>query len=548
MLNLSDKDLDRLSREAAELYTPDGGKPSWDKLSAMLDKEIGTEPPVSVVRYRFGPLLFGALLLLMLAGGITLWKLTGRHTPNASPNQISSASSTPPGSVGHKAGTQSNTGTGKEEGNKSHAGQDQSSATPETASSGAPGSGSAQALASQSTTRAADLSTHTGASPGGARSTRRSGQSLTLGAGASAASLALTQGSSKKKAKASPGGESFQNSSETFGIQSGEQGSTNKNGSTSSGRSSLQMSGKTAGAVGITKMNGKNSPDQKSLRSGQQATGTGSVGSAADSRNLKPAVLPRPYQPEPGTPHIGMNGAVLSQSRAGQIMPDAAAGKKRKPVQAGTRINRALAIGLMAGPDYTKVKSSTDNKMSGNIGLTLGYQVFNRFSINSGLIYTQKNYSAQGVDFHLNPNYYSSIPISPGEKIQYVKGRCSMFEIPLTIRYDFSSRPRNIFFVNGGISSYLMKEESYKFYYTNSWSTGLWETPWKAYNKPKNYFAAVADLSVGFEHRINQSFSLQVEPFVKLPLKGVGIGSLQLSSYGVSFSVRFAPVLSRKRH
>jgi hypothetical protein len=55
-------------------------------------------------------------------------------------------------------------------------------------------------------------------------------------------------------------------------------------------------------------------------------------------------------------------------------------------------------------------------------------------------------------------------------------------------------------------------------------------------------------LSIGVEQQFSNSFSLQVEPFVKLPISGIGYGNLQLTSYGLAFSLRFSPVLGKSRH
>ncbi len=45
MSNLSDKDIDRLSRDAAEFYEPDDSMLSWSKLEQQLVKHIPERPP-----------------------------------------------------------------------------------------------------------------------------------------------------------------------------------------------------------------------------------------------------------------------------------------------------------------------------------------------------------------------------------------------------------------------------------------------------------------------------------------------------------------------
>ena len=196
----------------------------------------------------------------------------------------------------------------------------------------------------------------------------------------------------------------------------------------------------------------------------------------------------------------------------------------------------------MVGPDITMVHSTNGGRFSGNVGLTIGYQFADRFSINTGLIYTKKNYASQGEDFH--PKNW---PPNVTNNIEFVSGYCSMWEIPLSLRYDIPMGDKFTFFVNGGLSSYLMNNESYEIY-TRAW--GGYPRGVREYPKTKSdqkYWFSIAALSVGIEHQFSKSFSLQAEPFVKIPFSGVGLGNLQLNSYGVSFSLRYSPVLSRKR-
>ena len=49
----------------------------------------------------------------------------------------------------------------------------------------------------------------------------------------------------------------------------------------------------------------------------------------------------------------------------------------------------------------------------------------------------------------------------------------------------------------------------------------------------------VLNLSVGYERLLGPRWSVQAEPFVKLPLAGVGYGAVRLRSAGVFFSLRY---------
>jgi hypothetical protein len=52
---------------------------------------------------------------------------------------------------------------------------------------------------------------------------------------------------------------------------------------------------------------------------------------------------------------------------------------------------------------------------------------------------------------------------------------------------------------------------------------------------------------MGVEMGISNSLSALISPYVKIPTRGIGVGQVQLSSFGLDFALRFAPVLSRKR-
>jgi len=96
----------------------------------------------------------------------------------------------------------------------------------------------------------------------------------------------------------------------------------------------------------------------------------------------------------------------------------------------------------------------------------------------------------------------------------------------------------------------MMKKEEYTFFmeYNTGWGTFIAPKGPYSYTNGNLYLLSIASISAGMEHQFSKGFSLQVEPFMKIPLTGVGLGNLQLNSYGLSFSLRYAPVLNRTRH
>ena len=205
-------------------------------------------------------------------------------------------------------------------------------------------------------------------------------------------------------------------------------------------------------------------------------------------------------------------------------------------------INRSFHLGVLVAPDVSTVGGAAADKLSSNWGFSIGYQLTDRLSLNTGVIFSTKYYNIFSDNFHLPPGSRF-----PGYDLEFVKGNCNMIEIPLALRYDFSSLGKTNFFVSGGLSSYMMQHENYQYYY-HSYNGGsqLYRHD-SSYDTHSNYWMSVISLSIGVEQKLSRSLSLQAEPFVKIPVTGIGFGNIQLNSYGILFSLRFSPELSKKR-
>ena len=54
-----------------------------------------------------------------------------------------------------------------------------------------------------------------------------------------------------------------------------------------------------------------------------------------------------------------------------------------------------------------------------------------------------------------------------------------------------------------------------------------------------SFYWSTFNLSVGIERKMTKYFTLQVEPFMKTPLVGVGRGLVNLYSSGLLFSTKY---------
>jgi hypothetical protein len=56
-----------------------------------------------------------------------------------------------------------------------------------------------------------------------------------------------------------------------------------------------------------------------------------------------------------------------------------------------------------------------------------------------------------------------------------------------------------------------------------------------------SFWMSALNLSVGFEQRISQVLSIQAEPFMKMPVREIGYGKIDLNSFGIFLSLKYSP-------
>jgi len=186
-------------------------------------------------------------------------------------------------------------------------------------------------------------------------------------------------------------------------------------------------------------------------------------------------------------------------------------------------------IGAFVAPDVTFVDFQKTNGLGATFGLTAGYQFSKNWSIESGISLAAKKYYTDGEYFDKSnvPDFYNAELLS-------VDGSCSMIEVPLNIRYKFSSNSNHHFTAAVGTSSYFMTKESYNY------SMIAWGQPVQGNftNHPSsaNWFSVI-NLSAGYEKKLN-NLSLLIEPYYKAAVKGIGTGNLNMSSAGINIGIK----------
>jgi hypothetical protein len=196
-----------------------------------------------------------------------------------------------------------------------------------------------------------------------------------------------------------------------------------------------------------------------------------------------------------------------------------------------------LGISVSSGMDVSAVGTKYVGKAKLLYGAGLSYGI-KRIVLRTGIYFSRKIYSTEPDEYHLPngwPNYYD---------LQRVDADCEIIQLPVSVSYLLSQSKNHNWFVSTGLTSFLMKRETYNYLFKVSGGP-VQSSEWTLYNKNKHYFS-VLNLSGGYERKFNERISLSAEPYINLPLEGIGFGKVKLMSTGVMFTLTFKPFTMKK--
>ena len=133
-------------------------------------------------------------------------------------------------------------------------------------------------------------------------------------------------------------------------------------------------------------------------------------------------------------------------------------------------------------------------------GIGLGYTFADRFTIKSGFYTANKVYTADPYDYKWS---------SPPPNVQYlvqIDANCKVYEIPLTLSYSFAQSKKHNWFGSAGLSSYIMKEETYDYLY--KYPSGATYSHRYYMSNENKHFLSVLSLSGGYTRKLNNRFSI----------------------------------------
>jgi hypothetical protein len=195
-----------------------------------------------------------------------------------------------------------------------------------------------------------------------------------------------------------------------------------------------------------------------------------------------------------------------------------------------TKYRKGPYAGLMAAPDLSTIKGQHVSGIGYSAGAIVGYTLNNRWQIEGGVLWSRKKYYTDGKYFNKEgagvPDYVN---------VLWLDGGCEMLEFPIVARYNFSQK-KNTFFGSAGLTSYLMEKEDYD-YKALAGASGTSYEGYREYDRSGDHLFANLQLSAGYNFSLSSKLNIRIEPYLKAPLKKIGIGKMPVTSTGLYFAI-----------
>lgn len=489
MLNQKDNDFDDLFRRASDKYPLRTDSADWDRMAAALDDPSSALPDMQDTDKRRKRRFIWFFLLLPLGGaGYYAWHQAGiGHGHAVVTESVVKAPASGAGTSGSGAsdlGT-SSTGSGAgDAGNRAGTG----------AGAGDAGKGS-------------------GAANGGGSGAVGAG---TVAGGPGAGDAGIGANGAGTGAGAVGSGKNGVGGGAT--VRSGR-GKNGKNGfgGIKDAASGGVVVGATSGAVGVSKDGEVGGvADGMADKAGGGVVGGGDAPEASRLANYPVSRAP-----------ISKNYNLTVNVVAPVVTKDSS---KVKPKASSKQKSSYLYAGLLAAPDLSTVKFQSMKGVGTTYSLLLGYQFNKRWAVETGVSLDRKRYYTSGEYFDTKGVHLPTW----GYTLKDVDGTCYMWEIPINVRYNFSQSEKTKWFATAGLSTYFMTREKYNYsgIYNGNPSDSSWDI-----KKPSQYWFSIINLSVGYEHRLGGIGNLRIEPYLRVPLSGLGTGKLNILSTGINIGI-----------
>ena len=202
-----------------------------------------------------------------------------------------------------------------------------------------------------------------------------------------------------------------------------------------------------------------------------------------------------------------------------------------KSVNSESKKDHKLYFGLQTGIAYNQVRSQGFTKPGYNIGVIAGFAFNKRWALESGVLLTKKSYYSSGQYFN-DTKAASNMPA--GMIVKSLEGNCTLLEVPLTLKYNLPDKKNNRnFYTSAGLITNIITNEHNN--YQASLNGGLPQHLEATYTNNDFKILSSLNIALGYENKISKKIIIRIEPYLQIPLKGIGIGALPVSTVGLHF-------------
>ncbi len=185
--------------------------------------------------------------------------------------------------------------------------------------------------------------------------------------------------------------------------------------------------------------------------------------------------------------------------------------------------NKFFYAGLLYSKDRSTIGFEPNMGKGYSYQVLLGYRLNNKLSFETGIHIEKKEL------YTTNDTYYKEV-INPAGTVVWIESESKLIELPFTVKYDLLNSKKHNFFASLGISSYITNSEHIEY---EEKLNGLTVYEYLQLEKRSSDFFASTNFSLGYNFKMGKKFQIRVEPYINLPIKGIGKGSAPIVSRGI---------------
>jgi len=183
------------------------------------------------------------------------------------------------------------------------------------------------------------------------------------------------------------------------------------------------------------------------------------------------------------------------------------------------------ALSVLGAPELNGVNSLQQTRSGTNLGMLFSVGL-NKVTFSSGALYAIKPYNT----------YFNNYAGGVNSNLTSINADCRVLDIPLNVDYLFYNKHQNKFSIGSGLSSYIMLHESYQYNYTNPAVNGPVNYTVPNTNK---YLFGILNLQATYTRQLTSNVGFSIQPYMKLPLTGIGANNAKLQTEGVAIGLRW---------